>query len=129
LDSGPPTHHVCGTQSLVTHTHLPHTLVCHTHTHTHTHTLPAPGYLEREAGNTLLALLASKAAPGSRIIMTAPPTPAEQQACNQDAAEDVAIGDGGVRPYRPKLQHTTFEEPTETFARYDAMPSGLPQDQ
>jgi hypothetical protein len=43
------------------------------------------GYLQLDAGNALLQLLASCRAPGSRIIMTAPPTPA-QRTVGQDAA-------------------------------------------
>lgn len=100
--------------------------------------------------------------PGSRIIMTAPPTPDAQRDSRggQDGdsnADDsanpppaappaAAAGEGGggsgdrfparseaapggsgvdgvavPQPYRPKLHHTTFEEPTETLARLVGM--------
>src|SRR5690348_8487226 len=49
------------------------------------------GYLTREAGNALLQLLASRSAPGSRIIMTAPPTPAQRDRRNgTDSSEEPA---------------------------------------
>jgi O-methyltransferase involved in polyketide biosynthesis len=101
--------------------------------------------LEVQAGNALLHLLASRSAPGSRIIMTAPPTPAQRSISHDAAAAAAAAaaksaagealgaaaaaavtgadGDGwrvdekGVRVYHTVLHHTTFEEPTETLAR------------
>lgn len=141
--------------------------MCSTHkTHKAQHfnvvRVPA-GYLARESGDSLLQHLSTHSAPGSRIIMTAPPTPAERdrghaRAADQHAAADAggnnpqattaaggggqgetgegAVADGnagaaeavaaadpggggggGVRPYRPKLKHTVFEEPTDTLAR------------
>ena len=47
------------------------------------------GYLEMDAGNALLQLLALRSALGSRIIMTAPPTPA-QRTVGQDVATAAA---------------------------------------
>lgn len=87
------------------------------------------GYLEKEAGNALLALLATSSSAGSRIIMTAPPTPAEN-ALGHEVAAEAAAGAGGSgssasngeasKDPRVKLHHSTFEEPTETLARLRA---------
>jgi hypothetical protein len=79
------------------------------------------GYLEKEAGNALLSLLASSSAAGSHIIMTAPPTPAENALGHEAAAEAAAGGSASSaeasKDPRVKLHHSTFEDPTETLAR------------
>jgi hypothetical protein len=44
-------------------------------------------------------------------------TAAAAAAAGQTADGDGLVEENGVRVYRPKLHHTTFEEPTETLAR------------
>ncbi|WIA44585.1 hypothetical protein OEZ86_007308 [Tetradesmus obliquus] len=76
------------------------------------------GYLTVPASNALLAHLAIKSAPGSRILITAPPTP---DRLGEAAAIDNA-GAAAAAAESPKLQlhHSTFEEPTETLSRLAA---------
>ncbi|KAG2423895.1 hypothetical protein HXX76_014948 [Chlamydomonas incerta] len=61
------------------------------------------GYLSVAAGDALLARLRSAAAPGSRLLLTTPPSPAWR---------DELQASRGV-----KLHHTTFEEPEQTLGR------------
>ncbi|KAF8055279.1 HTATIP2 [Scenedesmus sp. PABB004] len=67
------------------------------------------GYLTRDAGSALLAALARRSAPGSRLLATAPPSAAHR------AEADGAAGSAG-----PRLRHSTFEEAEETLARVAA---------
>lgn len=60
------------------------------------------GYLTRPQGDALLCQAAALSAPGSRLIMTAPPTPQWRDAL---AAQGVA------------LHHTTFESASDTLQR------------
>lgn len=62
------------------------------------------GYLERQAGNALMQLLAARSAPGSRIIMTAPPTPAEKERGHEAAiAEAAAAGAAAAAGTAPSV--------------------------
>jgi O-methyltransferase involved in polyketide biosynthesis len=76
------------------------------------------------ASNSLLSHLAAVSAPGSRILITAPPTPdrlgeAAAADTNEAAAatrEDTVAAAAAEVP-KLKLHHSTFEEPTETLRR------------
>ncbi|KAF6257665.1 S-adenosyl-L-methionine-dependent methyltransferase [Scenedesmus sp. NREL 46B-D3] len=81
------------------------------------------GYLTVPASNALLTHLAAVSAPGSRVLITAPPTPdrlGEAAAADTEAA--VPAGAAAAAAEAPKLQlhHSTFEAPTETLNRLAA---------
>lgn len=64
------------------------------------------GYLERQAGNALMQLLAARSAPGSRIIMTAPPTPAEKERGHEAAIAEAAAAPAAAAAAAPAAAGT-----------------------
>jgi hypothetical protein len=80
------------------------------------------GYLTVHDSNALLAHLATVSAAGSRILITAPPTPDRLgEAAAADTSEvpqpPAAAAAAAAEAPKLKLHHSTFEEPTETLSR------------
>lgn len=76
-----------------------------------------------QASNALLAYLHQHSAPGSHIVITAPPPPADEARsaaaveASGTADHTAAVGDGDGKVEPMKLYHSTFEEPTKTLER------------